>query len=63
MQYSSIPFHSHAIQAFAQLEQGPDELFDMYLNHASELLLKCTICQTCLGFKQRTKTIIEWSMA
>ena len=37
-QYSAIPFDSHATQAFAQLEQGPDELLDMYLHHSSELL-------------------------
>ena len=40
MQYSAILFDSHATQAFAQLEQGPDELLDMYVHHASELLSK-----------------------
>ena len=28
------------LQAFAQLEQGPDELLDMFLHHASDLLSK-----------------------
>ena len=29
MQYSNIPFGSHAPQALSQLEQGPDGLLDM----------------------------------
>ena len=40
MQYLLIPYDSHATQAVAQLEQGPHELLDMYLDHASELLSK-----------------------
>ena len=40
MQYSGIPFPSHATQAFAQLEQGLDELLDMYLHPPSEFLSK-----------------------
>ena len=39
-QYSSIPFNSHTSQAFAYLQQGPDELLEMYLHHECELLLK-----------------------
>ena len=39
-QYSLIPFNSYAIQAFAHLQQGPDELLHMYLHHASEIVLK-----------------------
>ena len=38
MQYLAIPFDSHATQAFAQLEQGSDELLDMYLHCTSKLL-------------------------
>ena len=38
MQYSAIPFDSHATKAFAQLDQGPYEVHDMYLHCASELL-------------------------
>ena len=40
MQYSAISYDSHATQAFVQLEQGPDELPDMYLHHSSVLLSK-----------------------
>ena len=40
MQYSAIPFDSHSTHAFLKLEQGPSELLDMYLHHASELLSK-----------------------
>ena len=40
MQYSTILFNSHVFQAFTQLEQGLDELLDMYLYHISELLSK-----------------------
>ena len=32
MQYSTIPFGSHVTQATAQLEQGLDEILDMYLH-------------------------------
>ena len=39
-QYSSIPFNSHATQAFAHLQQGLDELLKMYLCCASEILSK-----------------------
>ena len=39
-QYSTISFNSHATQAFAYLQQGPDELLEMYLHCASELLSK-----------------------
>ena len=38
MQYSAIPYDSHVTQAFAQLEQDPDELLDIYFHHAIELL-------------------------
>ena len=37
MQYSAIPFDCHATQPFAQLKQGMDVFFDMYLHCASEL--------------------------
>ena len=40
MQYSTISHDSHATYAFSQLEQGPDELLDWYLQHTSELLSK-----------------------
>ena len=40
MQCSIIISDSHATQAFTWLEQGPDEIFDEYLHHASELLSK-----------------------
>ena len=40
MQYSNIPYDSHATKAFAQLEQAPHEPFDMYLQHTSKLLSK-----------------------
>ena len=40
MQYSTIPFNSCAIQAFAQLGQGLDELIDVYLHCTSEPLSK-----------------------
>ena len=40
MQYSTFPVDSHTTQAFTQMEQGPDELLDMYLHHTSELLSK-----------------------
>ena len=36
--YSSIPFDSHATQAFAHLQQGPSELPEIYLHCASELI-------------------------
>ena len=39
-QYSKILFNSHANQAFAHLQQGPDDLLEMHLHHASELLSK-----------------------
>ena len=39
-QYSKISFNSHATQVFACLQQGSDELLEMYLHHASELSLK-----------------------
>ena len=38
--YSTIPFDSHATQAFAHLQQGPNELPEMYLHHVNELLSK-----------------------
>ena len=38
MQYSTIPFDRHVTQAFAQLEQGANELLDTYLDCTSELL-------------------------
>ena len=38
--YSSISFDSHATKAFPCLQQGPDELFKMYLHCASDLLSK-----------------------
>ena len=37
-QYSSTTFNSHAIQAFACLQQGLGELLEMKLHHANELL-------------------------
>ena len=40
MQYSIIPFNTHASQAFTHLEQDPDELLDDYLHHVRELLSK-----------------------
>ena len=39
-QYSAQPFNSHATQAFSHLQQGSNGLLEMYLHHASELLLK-----------------------
>ena len=51
IQYSTIALDSHFAQAFAQLEQGLDELLDMYLHCTSELLSKFTIHQICLGFE------------
>ena len=39
-QYSKIPFDSHAIQVLAHIWQGHNELLEMYLHHASELLSK-----------------------
>ena len=38
MQYSIIPSNTCATEAFTHLEQGPDELLDDYLHHASEVL-------------------------
>ena len=35
-----MPFSSHAIQAFAHLQQVSDELLQLYLHHAIEPLLK-----------------------
>ena len=40
-QYSIIPPDSHATQAVTQLEQGLDQLLDMYLHCASELSKIC----------------------
>ena len=40
MQYSNILYDSHATQAFIQLEQGPDELLDVYFHCATELQSK-----------------------
>ena len=40
MQYSAILYNTHATQAFTQLNQGLDELQDMYLYPVSELLSK-----------------------
>ena len=40
MQYSTIILDSHATKGFAQMEQGPGELLDMYLHCANELLSK-----------------------
>ena len=39
-QYSTILLNSHGILAFAHLQQGSDELLEMYILCASELLLK-----------------------
>ena len=39
-QYSSIPFNSRTTKVFAHSQEGPDELFEMYLHHEGELLLK-----------------------
>ena len=36
--YSTILFNSHATQAFAHLQQGPEELLRLYLHCASEYL-------------------------
>ena len=38
--HSTTPLDSHATQAFAYLQQGPDELLTLYLHCASELLSK-----------------------
>ena len=40
MVYSIIQSDSHATQDFTQLEQGLDELLDVYLHCSSELLSK-----------------------
>ena len=38
--YFSFPLDSHATQALPHLQQDLDELLEMFLHHASELLLK-----------------------
>ena len=58
-QYSSIPFNSHATQAFAWLQQGPDELHKMYVHHASKLLLKSITLQTCHRIQWSVCTITQ----
>ena len=40
MQYSIIPFDTHATQAFTHLEQGLDKLLSDYVLCVSELLSK-----------------------
>ena len=39
-QFSKISFNSYATQAFTHLQQGCDELPEMHMHHASELLSK-----------------------
>ena len=39
-EYSVIALNNHATQAFAHLQQGSNELLEMYLHHAHELLSK-----------------------
>ena len=39
-QYSTILFDSHTTQGFDSLQQGSDELLEMYLHHTSDLLSK-----------------------
>ena len=63
MQYLAILFDSHAAQAFAQMEQGPDELLDMYLHCANVFCQTFIILEICLGFCWKVKNIIEWFMA
>ena len=60
MQYSAIPFDSHSTQAFAQLEQGLDDLLDMYLHHANELLSK--ICYTSDMSRNLAEGLIHYTV-
>ena len=53
MQYLTVPFDSHATHAFSQLEQGLDELLDMYCTVQVSFCQKFTIHYICVGFWQK----------
>ena len=50
MQYSAAPVDSHSTQAFAQLEQGLDELLDTYVTAQVSFCQQFTTLLICLEF-------------
>ena len=59
-QYSKIPFDSHATQAFYHLQQGSDEILEMYLHHATELLSKIHHTTDMSQIPAEGLTITSW---